>query len=121
MTPDDPVMAGHLVDRYLGHLRCPNGAKVSWRRRGSTVVHDLSFVKRRKGMADPGALIPARDDRVNVDIYTVKCECGHHEIEEVFVDSYHVAFDRCINAKDWTFVGAFPDGRTLQAGQVTDG
>ena len=121
MSPSDPVMAVQ-TDRYFRHLRCPAGHGVKWCRRGSTIVTDLSFIKRRGGRTIPGATtIPPSDDHVAVDIYTVECDCGQHRIEEVFVDMYHNALDQCIDATGWTFVDAFPDRRTLQAGEVTSG
>ena len=119
LSPSDPVMAVQ-PNRYFRHLRCPAGQGVKWRRRGSTIVTDMSFIKRRGGKTIPGAtLIPPSEDHVAVDIYTMECDCGQHRIEEVFVDMYHNALDQCIDAKDWTFVDAFPDRRILQAGEVT--
>jgi hypothetical protein len=119
MSSSDPVMAVQ-PNRYFRHLRCPANQGIEWRRRGSTIVNDMSYIKRRGGITIPGAtLIPPSNDHVAVDIYTLECECGKHCIEEVFVDSYHNALDQCIDVKGWTFVDAFPDRRTLQAGEVT--
>jgi len=118
MIPGDPLLTGHIPNRYFRHLRCPDGHEVQWQRVGSTVVHDLSFIKRR-GASDPMGQFPPKQKYVNIDIYTVACECGKHRIENVFVDMYHVGFDTCIDAVGWTFVRAYPDGRTLRAGEVT--
>jgi hypothetical protein len=123
MSVTSPVMTGmgpSGANRYFRHLRCPAGQSVVYTRRGSTITSDLSYISREKGRTDPsyGNML-LNPQNVPVDIYNIKCNCGKHEIE-VYVDMYHLALDRCIDAKGWTFHDAFPDRRTLQADEMTE-
>lgn len=121
LSPSDPIMTGmgpRGANRYFRHLRCPTGSEVSYQRKGSLLTRDLSYIERRRGWPDAVFGSECSSTEVNVDHYLVTCGCGQHQLE-VFVDMYHQTLDACIDVEGWTFVSAFPDGRTLAAGQFT--
>lgn len=123
LAAGNPIMTGmgpNGANRYLEHLRCPNGtALTSIKRRGSTVTYDDSYIQIYGGKPDPRfGKMRGSDEYVNVDIYEVECGCNQHKLR-VFVDMYNMALDRCIGEPGWTFVHSLPHGKTLQPGEVS--
>ena len=112
LSPSDPILCGGgpAGERaYLDRVRCPNGKRVDYesRRRGSCSTTDMVFLGSPGVRFSPGGIFAqAPEDeytkRVCLDIYTLVCECGEHEIGELFMDMYHKGAERPPAVDGWT-------------------
>lgn len=114
MDSTNPVLCGFgmaipfCAKVYFNALRAPSGSVVRAERLGATGVVGPVHV------AGPGVVFITPDggfgrvneamcrERVMVDRYRLRSECGRHVVEEVFVDPYHRGPWQAIGLEGWT-------------------
>ena len=110
LSVNNPVLCGGGPpgeQAYLYRLRCPAGSRVHYKRGGSSIATDLSFLNRHNVKFYPGkANMGATDEFVrkslNIDGYEVECECGKHHMVHIWMDMYHQGPDQPIDIIGWS-------------------
>jgi hypothetical protein len=91
LSIDNPVRCGDGPPgekAYLNKLRCPNGQRVNYIRRGSI-------------QGRPGGIYGGIGTHKILDLYDVECQCGGHKIN-IYMDMYEKRKDHPIGLKGWT-------------------
>lgn len=114
LSPVTPVCTGigpRGINRYCRHLRCPGGAEVQWRRLGAVGISKSDHVHLRNGIAKPNLMLLSdpiikmayEQEVFMIDRYEINCNCGAHRVE-LYVDTYDIADDICVDSPGWAFV-----------------
>ena len=110
LAPESPILCGGGAageEAYLRRLRCPSGSSIQFTRR--TSVPTMALYARMPEVrfnpgSTPGALGKSAEDFLMcaLDIYSLECGCGHHRINELYMDMYHEGPTLSVGVIGWT-------------------